>query len=248
MAEPSRRRSPGLPKIENPGTSRHNQSDKKRHPASSRVDEVHHLDFALAEREMYETAKTQSRTLLEEAISSGNQGSKTFNALRLLNILRLICNHGLLAQSAMEKKLTQGPVGAWFQKEAPDSFYSDILAGAITCSNCCADLLEDLIEGSPTADLEAQGQIAPCLPMLCERCSSQLSRNSPSRMPLNPCEPVESAELWESSGPAKPAEDDEMTSPVESMSTKIKALMADLVKHHATEKRFTSYETLSLPC
>jgi SWI/SNF-related matrix-associated actin-dependent regulator of chromatin subfamily A3 len=50
--------------------------------------------------------------LLEEAISSGNQGGKAFNTLWLLNFLRLIYNHGLLAQSTLEKKTLQTPQGS----------------------------------------------------------------------------------------------------------------------------------------
>lgn len=45
------------------------------------IDEVHRLDFTLAEREMYEAAKSRARTLLEDAISSADQAYKSFNAL-----------------------------------------------------------------------------------------------------------------------------------------------------------------------
>jgi SWI/SNF-related matrix-associated actin-dependent regulator of chromatin subfamily A3 len=63
-----------------------------------RSDYIHHLDFSGEERVLYDDAKKQTVVLLQAAISS-SQGGRTFNALQRLNTLRLICSHGLLAQS-----------------------------------------------------------------------------------------------------------------------------------------------------
>jgi SWI/SNF-related matrix-associated actin-dependent regulator of chromatin subfamily A3 len=201
-----------------------------------RVDEIHHLSFTPAERERYEAAKTQSRSLLEDAISSGNQGYKTFNALWLLNILRLICNHGLLAQSTLEKKISQSPQGSlavW--SPGSDSFYGNVLGGAVSCSNCGANLLEDILEGSVSSGAQNELQIAASEQIICERCRFQPSDDRIGRLRLNNMDLPESAE---SSSPSTPIVDGDVALTIEFMSTKIKALVADLYKHIATEKRF----------
>lgn len=200
----------------------------------SRIDEVHHLDFSPAEREKYDDATIQSRVLLEEAISSGNQSGKTFNALCLLNILRLICNHGLLAHSTAESKIFQTPrsVGGWSPGEASDSFYGNILGGSANCLNCGANLLDDLLEGSAKADFDPQRQKRPCDQMICERCRSQTEDDRAGYSPWDLS--VESAE---NSAPGTPSADLDPGFTIKNMSTKITALVADLDKHYTTEKR-----------
>jgi SWI/SNF-related matrix-associated actin-dependent regulator of chromatin subfamily A3 len=200
-----------------------------------RVDEIHHLNFTQAERENYEAAKTQSRALLEDAISSGNQGYKTFNALRLLNILRLICNHGLLAQSTLEKKspqTLQGSLAIW--SPGSDSFYGNILGGAVSCSSCGANLLDDILEGTVSSGIENERQTAPSEQMICERCSSQADDDRIGRLHWNNLDLPDSTG---SSAPSTPVVDSDLAFIIESMSTKIKTLVADIYNHSTTEKR-----------
>ena len=208
-----------------------------------RIDEIHHLNFTPAEREKYDAAKTQSRALLEEAISSGNEGGKTFNVLWLLNILRLICNHGLLAQSTVENKTsqTQGSLGGWSPGEAFDSFYDNTLGSAASCLNCGASLLEDILEGSVTSGFETQRQTIPCDQMICERCISQTSNDKIDQSPSDNRDLLDSGE---NSAPATPVVDRDVAFTIKYMSTKIKALVADLYKHNTIEKRFSSTSTL----
>jgi SNF2 family DNA or RNA helicase len=202
-----------------------------------RVDEIHRLNFSPAEREKYEATKTQSKALLEAAICSGNQGGRTFNALRLLNILRLICNHGLLAQSTLEKKIsptTQGSLRGWSPRVISDLFYGNILGGAASCSNCGTNMLEHILEGSVSAGIEMQCQTTPCDELICERCNSQTIEEEIGQSPWDNWDLVDSAE---NSAHATPAVDSDVALSIESMSTKIKALVADLYKHSTTEKR-----------
>ena len=209
-----------------------------------RVDEIHHLEFTQAERKKYEAAKYQSRAMLEEAISSGSQGGKTFNALWLLNILRLICNHGLLAQSTLEKKpsqISQSSLRDWSLGGTSGSFYSNILGGATSCSNCGANLLEDILEGSVPPCIETQREATPSDQMICERCNSQSSDDSTIQSPWNSPDLLDSAE---SPALATPIVDSDVALTIESMSTKIKALAADLYKHNTTEKRSSSTSKL----
>ncbi|KAF4635250.1 hypothetical protein G7Y89_g2850 [Cudoniella acicularis] len=211
-----------------------------------RVDEIHYLNFTQAEREKYEAAKTQSRALLEEAISSGNRGGKTFNALRLLNILRLICNHGLLAQPMIEHKTgrTQRSLGGWSPGEASDSFYDNILGGAASCLNCGAALLEDILEGPVSSGFETQRQTSPCEPMICERCISQASDDRIDQSPYDNEYLLGSSDI---SAPVTPVVDFDVAFTIESMSSKIKALVADLYKNNTTEKSVVfSYWTNTL--
>jgi SWI/SNF-related matrix-associated actin-dependent regulator of chromatin subfamily A3 len=208
-----------------------------------RVDEIHHLSFTPAERERYEAAKTQSRSLLEEATSSGNQGYKTFNALWLLNILRLICNHGLLAQSALENKISQSPQGSlavW--SPGSDSFYGNILGGAVSCSNCGANLLEDIFEGSVSSGIQNELQTTASEQIVCERCRFQTSDDRMGRLRWNNLDYL--PESVESPSFSTPILDSDVALTIEFMSTKIKALVADLHKHSTTEKRFSSIHTL----
>lgn len=207
-----------------------------------RVDEIHRLNFTQPERQRYEAAKTQSRALLEDAISSGNQGYKTFNALRLLNILRLICNHGLLVQSTLEKKSPQTPQGSlavW--SLGPDSFYGNILGGAVSCSSCGANLLDDILEGSVSCGIENERQTALSEQMICEQCSSQADNDRIGRLHWNNRDLPDSAG---SSAPSTPVVDSDVAFTIESMSTKIKTLVADIYTHSATEKRFSPYSYL----
>jgi SWI/SNF-related matrix-associated actin-dependent regulator of chromatin subfamily A3 len=201
-----------------------------------RVDEIHHLDFAPVEREKYEAAKMQSRILLEEATSSGNQETKKFNIFRLLNILRLICNHGLLAQSLMGDELAQASLAP---PDAPDSFCGEIIGGDTMCSNCSADLLENFLEGPPLADLEVQGLMTSDRDMLCKQCYSKLNGVPFDRVALNPLEPIGGGDFRRASE-SEESGDGGIVSSIEYRPTKIKALVADLVKHCPTEKRFTS--------
>jgi SWI/SNF-related matrix-associated actin-dependent regulator of chromatin subfamily A3 len=55
-----------------------------------RVDEIHHVEFSSEERDAYDAANKDTIALFEEAISSGREGGKTFNALTRLNFLRQI--------------------------------------------------------------------------------------------------------------------------------------------------------------
>jgi SWI/SNF-related matrix-associated actin-dependent regulator of chromatin subfamily A3 len=216
----------------------------------ARVDEIHHLDFTPAEREKYEDAKIQPRMLLEEAISSGNQVGKTFNALRLLNNLRLICNHGLLAQSTITNPTSRTPKLQGGRSPNDASFYGNILDGATSCLNCGLHLLEAMLEGSESSGWETQRQTTAGDQMICELCISQTSDN---RIGKSPRDYLDIPKSGKSSAPATPAtpttpaEDYDTAFIIENMSTKIKALVADLSKHNTTEKRSASTSPTVLP-
>lgn len=93
-----------------------------------RIDEVHRLDFSTAERQFYEAAKFQAIGLLDQAISSTDEETTTFNALQKLNTLRLICNHGLLAQKDLPEGtriISEGGTCVWDELSAENLFDDD---------------------------------------------------------------------------------------------------------------------------
>jgi SWI/SNF-related matrix-associated actin-dependent regulator of chromatin subfamily A3 len=84
--------------------------------------------------------------------------------------------------------------------------------------------------------------MTPCELMTCEQCNSHISDDKIGQSPRNNLDLLDSAE---SSAPAILAVDSDVTFTIESMSTKIKALVADLYKHNTTEKRSLSASTFS---
>jgi len=61
------------------------------------IDEIHRLNFSAAERAMYDSARDKTASMLDNAICEEyTQRGLYLNALRWLNTLRYICNHGLV--------------------------------------------------------------------------------------------------------------------------------------------------------
>jgi len=184
------------------------------------------------ERAKYEIATKYTRILIEDAISSGVQGGKIFNALQRLNILRLICCHGLLAKVGDERTATptsRARQETWMQ-DPENAFYKNILRGSVSCSQCGTDLLEEFLEGSPSARLQNEGKFRT----LCNQCCPQSSIMGQSPVPFDQMDISDSSAC---ASPAMVMNDEENSQPVQSMSTKIKALVADLLKHSVSEKR-----------
>lgn len=100
-----------------------------------------------------------------------------------------------------------------------------------SCSICGADLLDDILEGA-VSGLASQPKRTECGQMICELCISDQMRD-------NRFEPQLRMFQNDSSAPATPIPDSDATPIIESMSTKIKALVADLYKHNDIEKRYT---------
>lgn len=203
-----------------------------------RVDEIHHLNFTKTEMEKYEAAKNTSMTLLEEAISSSNGGGKSFNALRLLNRLRLICNHGVLDQCASDNALS--PNSQSLHGEEPpdinDSFFGNLLGLGVSCASCGANLSENVHGISFSTSIASQPQMYTSPSDFCQQCLYQVANDGIAQSPWSDRMAMDSAD---SSTPTTPGIDGDFSSyTIESMSTKIKALIADLCKYNATQKRY----------
>jgi SWI/SNF-related matrix-associated actin-dependent regulator of chromatin subfamily A3 len=203
-----------------------------------RVDEIHHLTFAPDELDLYEAAKKQTIALLDDAISSRSQSNKAFNALQRLNTLRLICCHGVLARS--NKVMGNVPPAhdfaeSWNYSEPETSFYGQFMDSA-TCAQCGSNLSQ-FLESSTDGGLYSRQPISKQNRILCEQCkpepeslhSIQISRQDRKRF----------LDGLPSPSPSRD-EEDQLVAPTASMPTKIKALIADILRHHANEKRYPS--------
>ncbi|KAF8865136.1 hypothetical protein BDZ45DRAFT_580863, partial [Acephala macrosclerotiorum] len=203
-----------------------------------REDYIHHLDFSERERHLYESEKKNTVRLLQDAISSSSKGSTAFNALHRLNILRLICNHGLLAQSNSDPKILG-------QAQGNDYRCSQDIGGLSTCSSCGSNLFEDFLEGSPSADLIEEPLITRNAPLLCEGCRidndvRELRQPYGTSFLESPNTPI-------TRSPSPSTGEELPRASIECMPTKIKALVADLKQHSSNEKSVVfSYWTYTL--
>jgi hypothetical protein len=177
------------------------------------VDEVYYLEFSLEERDAYNSAKEATVALFEEAISSGIQGRKSFNALSRLNFLRLFCNLGVSGhyrQNSVGSAVSRA-LGCFDQSNSPDCFREEVLDGSATCFQCGQALLEDFLEGLSTPNLA------------CHECGFE---SVSDQLPYPPRE--QSTLSAVSSPPSTTGE--EALNPIlsQAMPTKIKTLVADL--------------------
>lgn len=206
-----------------------------------RTDETHHLNFTAAEREKYDAVRTQSRELIEQAISSGDQVRKSINELQVINNLRLTCNHGLLTQytpQKIEQQAFKRLPGSCSPSDILDLLYNNITSSAATCLECGTNLLEDVLEGPMAIRNKIQPQATSPNHRVCEQCSAEASYDKSA---LSPWDGFNTPDSAENSAPATPVGELDVAFTIECMSTKIKALVADLYKHNTKEKRFLHY-------
>ena len=196
----------------------------------SRVDEIHHLEFSTEERDAYNSANKDTIALFEDAISSGRQGGKTFNALTRLNYLRLFCNLGLsiyFQQATVASSAPRANRKSPGLIHVPDPLLGDILDGSAACAQCGQILLDDLLEGLSSLETEQ----LPCIkdaPKICVTCRSY---STTDQLPLSP--PGQSGS---SAGSSTPRDESFDFSTRDIIPTKIKTLVADLAQRCLEEK------------
>lgn len=204
-----------------------------------REDFIYHLNFTPEENQLYEDAKKKTVAMLRDAISL-SQTKTTFNALQRLNALRLICSHGLLAQSnlAMETSSQSTPCSypqAFLRSHFSTGAADELLGGHSTCTQCGINLLEEFMEGklSPNQGfchgLTGDGSQSLCWDCEAQSASLSLTPSSSSQYLNSPSSPM--------SIDTSPAAEESQTFDLASMPTKIKALVADLVQYQSNEKR-----------
>jgi hypothetical protein len=200
----------------------------------SRIDELHHLDFADEERLEYEAAKLRSRTRFQEAVASLNC-RKSFNALWLLNTLRMVCNHGLLAQSDPPSKLKPNAL-ALFGYEGLGNTMSEGLGAFPCCLNCGLDLAESILAGWPPTNVP-NSEKQSSADGLCAQCKFDAGYNNELAATTLPSVSAPyGSNTPQSSGPATPSEDVEMQTESSYTPTKIRALVDNLSLHYENHK------------
>lgn len=187
----------------------------------TRKDEIHHLEFTPEERLAYETARARTVQTLQTANLSDDQSPTTFNALQHLNILRLICSHGLMAQvyhQTSTKNLSQLSTRQYEMDD--DKSHS-------TCDQCGLDKLEELLEGATYNKFSASTTSGTNSRSLCANCASEIGISSVTDRNQFELECF-SLPMYATAG----------LDDIKRMSTKIKALVRDISMHSLEEKRF----------
>jgi len=124
------------------------------------------------------------------------------------------------------------------QKSPP--FYGNVLRGGAACFQCGTDLFEDFLEDLPSEDFGSQSYVNMTGARICDRCMLNSKGD-------NSAEGDELSDSTVTPGSSTPMEID--SSPlqlplIDSMSTKIKAIIADLLKHSDSEKRYVLPRTI----
>lgn len=147
----------------------------------SRKDDIIRLDFSKQEAEDYKEVKEKTLYNLDRAESSGRgTGGSTFlNALKWVNELRLICNHGMRNPIEIEQLVQTAP--AWNPVEAQARFDQLDGVGLARCSEaaCCQDLSSALFNEAG-ADHDDEPWISESLEIWCSLCFKNRPRRDPN--------------------------------------------------------------------
>ncbi len=197
----------------------------------ARVDEIHRLEFSVEERNAYKSANKDTIALFEDAISSDRQGGKTFNALARLNFLRVFCNLGLSAYGQQTSPPSSAPRASVYSGN-PDNQLDGILDGS-TCAQCGQALLEDILEGLPSSDMELVPHTSDAL-QICSNCRTNLPYDQA------PYSTPERSVSSTASACSTPRHETQNFLSAESIPTKIKTLVADLSRNCSDEKSYES--------
>jgi hypothetical protein len=195
---------------------------------------------------MYNSARDQTASMLDNAICEDyTQRGMYLNALRWLNTLRYICNHGLVNTKPEDPKDNEVPSSTWDSEAAQKAFDSMIGANAAMCIACTSNVAEVGLGSSEEAPGESscpvtqfgKARLSACLFVLCDSCASRCSvdsQQSPcSHEPKCPTFDVYSLASIQAPKQSKSGfEMDPSATP-----TKLKALVENL-KSSPGEKRF----------
>lgn len=132
-----------------------------------RKDDIIYLDFSTEEWDFYQRVKYKTLYNLENV--GGGDGTKFLNALKWVNALRLMCNHGTVNPKETHKIEDSPP--RWSVQEAQARFDQLDGVGLAKCSNtaCCQDLSSAL---SSETDIEHEDEpyIGESLDLWCSLC------------------------------------------------------------------------------
>ncbi len=205
-----------------------------------RVDDIVKLDFSEQERQDYKAVKEKTLYNLDRAESNGHgtRGSTLLNALKWVNELRLICNHGKRNPIEIERSI-QTPT-AWNALEAQACFDHLDEVGLAKCSDtaCCQDL-SSALPNEADADHDDEPWISESLGIWCSLCFKSKSKgkgdpnvfrtcNHVPRRPQKPARPKDECQRWPQA--KMPALSDRVTlDERDLLPTKVKTLIQELV-------------------
>lgn len=146
---------------------------KRAIPLPQKIEEVRYLSFSSEEREHYERTKLDMLHKFD-SIEQVSSTSSFVNALKWINGLRLICNHGLNYNPNSETNLSASQLDSlttWNHQAAEECFEQLCDAGLALCSECQADLSpasNDLLDC--VGDRHGHPLLAQSLKLLCAPC------------------------------------------------------------------------------
>ena len=210
-----------------------------------REDEVHFLDFSPDEKVFYDLARQRTIGKMNDALSSKPlQPGQYLHALRWLNELRLICNHGLAhskRDSSKARIVEVQPTEVWDKVTANKAFETIICANQATCAVCDNVLTDGTGEASRSEFPKAF--LSKCLTLICGSCVKDFPNKQkiPTCLHNPQCQEIAPA-IEVSWAPEKVTNTGlgrelPITTP-EQVSTKLKTLLKSLQECPSGEKRY----------
>lgn len=140
------------------------------------------VTFTRDEKTVYEKMRTQTLTVLGDALYSDSNSYKPrshMNALQHIESLRLFCTLGLQfrAQHTHEEKSIERPLESW-AAVAQKAFHAQWAMSPMVCLQC--DSTFEIAESLSNGD-EASSQVvhfSSCLKFACVSCTSKLNRHN----------------------------------------------------------------------
>lgn len=127
-----------------------------------------YLEFNSEESEEYQRVKTKTLYNLDN-VSGSRGGTEFINALKWVNELRLMCNHG--PRNPKETQKVEAPQPAWSLQEAQARFDQLDGVGLAKCSNsACLQDLSSALSSETGAEHEDEPYISKSLELWCSLC------------------------------------------------------------------------------
>ena len=205
-----------------------------------RKDKVHFLEFSLAERDIYNAAKSKTSEVFKNALTGQAESLAYLSCLKWLNRLRSICNHGVIQTGqSLEVSADQNNITSeeWTISAAQQALQSMITSGLALCFGCSANLeigtytLENLLSTSGL-----RHRLSQCLFLVCGRCISGQIEDTYS-CPHSPTCPTFDISIERNKPAQRSKRDDIKTNPAE-RPTKLRALLKSLNYSQWGEKRY----------
>jgi SWI/SNF-related matrix-associated actin-dependent regulator of chromatin subfamily A3 len=204
------------------------------------------LQFCPKERQYYEFIRTQTRQRL--SLAAEELGCITFiNALKWVNELRLICNHGIRnCNAAWEVVAQDGMALVWTEQLAQNLFDSLDQVNLATCSSpdCCQDLSSEPL--TDDANITDECWAGASMRLLCLSCIQGRSREDEVFFPVCNHIPRCSRTTSFSQNPVAQVPQLSQFQCFAQLPTKVQALVEDLCQVTSQTKRlFKSSSLLS---